>query len=308
MALDRAFISPTGLRFDRNWVITDLSGKMFTQREKPQLALVETEVTPPEALSKAAPVLAGAELVLRAPGMDELRVPLQATAGLQPTLVPVTVWDWSGQGADEGPAAAEWLTKYLGTTARLVRYVGKAGQGPLPSDDPTRRQVDPSWAPGSFETAFADGFPFLLANEASLEDLNNSMALPIPIDRFRPNLVVGGAGAWEEDSWQAVRAQAPANGASGGNPVTFELVKPCDRCRVPTIDQATGIRSKENEPTETLHRLRSGRVLGWTNPPPFKNSVFFAWNLVTQSNGPVSVGDSLEVVSRREGVPLPIAA
>lgn len=134
--------------------------------------------------------------------------------------------------ADEGDEAAEWLTSYLGIPVRLARYAGRAGDPGPPSDDPQRRAVDPAWTPSGAETetAFADGFPFLLANAASLDDLNKQLAAKgetaLPINRFRPNFVVAGAQPWQEDSWAGLRL------GSGDGGVAFDNVKPCDRCKV----------------------------------------------------------------------------
>lgn len=212
-----------------------------------------------------------AKLVLRAPGMPELQVPLTADAAAGKALVPVAVWDWSGQAAggwrsaavksikarsptaqvkrrpprrlspasalpaaDEGDAAADWFSGYLGQPCRLLRYAGAAGAAGAPSEDPARRQVELAWAPAGAETAFADGFPFLLASEASLDALNSHLAAKgepaLPINRFRPNLVVSGAAPFEEDCWSSLAVGDPS--ASQDSLVAFDSVKPCTRCKV----------------------------------------------------------------------------
>lgn len=160
---------------------------------------MEVAVHPEALLQGADPAAApDAQLVLRAPGMPELRVPLAAPPTSKPQIE-VTVWSWTGMAeggapatasallpprpakpanamhgaphasppADEGDEAAAWLTQYIGMPVRLARYAGRPGGGGAPADDPRRREVDAQWAPPGSETAFADGFPFLLANEAS---------------------------------------------------------------------------------------------------------------------------------------------
>ena len=158
----------------------------------------------------------------------QVQVPLHRP-GEQQKLVPACVWAWEGQAADEGAAAAAWLTSFLGMEARLLRYVGSPGGAGSPAADPTRRECDPTWAPPNTETTFTDGYPILLGNERSLEDLNVHLDAAVPMDRFRPNIVVTTSTPWEEDSWEEV--------AIGGQP--FLNVKPCDRCRIGRINQET---------------------------------------------------------------------
>lgn len=125
------------------------------------------------------------------------------------------------------------------------------------------------------------------------------------MDRFRPNIVVSGAdlAAWAEDTWQSIRV-----GGAGGFGATFSLVKPCDRCKVPRINQQTA-EVGDSQPTDMLHKLRGGKVLGWTDPPTFKHSVFFAWNLTTLDAGAaLTVGDAVNVLTERSGAPARNAA
>ncbi|PSC71196.1 PITH domain-containing 1 [Micractinium conductrix] len=308
--LDSAVVTPTGLLFDRNWVIVrESNGKFITQRQQPRLALVEVAIVP-DAVLQGADLAAhpDAKLVLRAPGMPELQVPLSVAPAVGKPSVPVTVWDWSGTAADEGDAAAAWLSTYLGLPARLARYAGQAGAPGAPATDPARRQVDLDWAEEGAETAFADGFPFLLASEASLADLNSQLATkgtvpaPLPMNRFRPNLVVAGGGPWEEERWAAVRV-ADA-GAAGEAALEFAAVKPCSRCKVTTIDQATA--EEGLEPLVTLKDQHSARALGW---PAFGGGeVFFGVNMVGLACGVVRRGDAVAVAALRGAAPAPRAA
>ena len=237
-------------------------------------------------------------LVLSAPGMSDLRIPLAQKEG-KPSLQ-VTVWDWTGAAVDEGAAAAAWFSDYLGCPAKLTRY---AGDSPAYSGSDFKRKLDPMWSPEGQEAAFADGFPYLVVNEASLDDLNRQLGPgnAILLNRFRPNIVVRGSGteAWAEDQWKEVQF----NESSGG-PLLLN-VKPCSRCKVPTINQETG--EVGSEPARTLMQSRSGAVLGWVDPPSFKISVFFGSNMCCTSaaGGMVAVGDEMKVLTLNGGPIVP---
>ncbi|KFM26471.1 MOSC domain-containing protein 2, mitochondrial [Auxenochlorella protothecoides] len=304
VTVEQGVITPTGFRYDRNWVVINEKGRFVTQRQKPEMALVSVSLQP-QALLEDASAEEGqypdATLVLQAPGMPTLQVPLNPGRRQGPSTK-VTVWEWTGLGADEGAEAAAWWSQYLGHEARLVRYAGEPGQpGEIKAgkEDSTRRQVDPEWTEAGEETAFSDGFPFLVANEASLTDLNAHLPPdegPLKLNRFRPNVVVAGAPAWAEDGWLRLRLGASA---------TLHLVKPCDRCAVTTTEQETGVVGYE--PLRTLRVVRSGKVLGWSEAVPrFKGAVFFAWNAVSEGpGGSIRRGDEVEVVQAREGPAVP---
>jgi hypothetical protein len=210
------------------------------------------------------------------------------------------IWSDSVVAVDQGDEAAKWISDYLKTPGlRLMRFPDKAF-----------RRVDMKYAKASCETAFSDGFPILLANDASLADLNARLAQnnssPIPMDRFRPNLVVSGAEAWSEDTW----------GSMTCNDLELKVVKPCSRCKIPTIDQATGRTGAPSgtgdeggspgqaEPNKTLKAFRSGTALSDVDPffaaPKRKNDVFFGQNLVHFAPGAsVSVGDRFACAGKR---------
>ena len=136
----------------------------------------------------------------------------------------------------------------------------------------SRRHLDPTYSPrDDAETAFTDGYPVLVTLEASLEDLNTRLDAPIPMGRFRPNIVVHGGAAWDEDQWRTIQV--------GG--MTFDAVKPCARCVVPTTDQRTGARHPRQEPLRTLATFRTIPHLG----------AIFGQNLVHRAPGQVAVGD-----------------
>ncbi|MGC9671005.1 MOSC domain-containing protein [Planosporangium sp. 12N6] len=244
-------MEPWGLAGDRRWLVVDPDGTFVTQRAVPRLALVRPH--PGD----------GGGLVLRAPGVADLEVP--APTGND--LMPVTVWRDTVDAAPAGPAADDWLTAVLDRKVRLVHL-----------DDPTRRAPSPKYAQAHDRVSFADGYPLLLANAASLDGLNDWLVEagdePVPMTRFRPNVVVTGAPAWAEDDWLGRRVRI------GG--VTFRAVKPCGRCVVTTIDQETAERT--GQPLRMLGRRRR-----------FEAGLLFGLNLIPDGVGSITVGDPVEV-------------
>lgn len=228
IAVDEALVIETGFELDRAWMVVDEQGEMFTQRELPRLALVRS-------------TLRSDDLVLRAPGMLALHLSLDAVEG----PARARVWDDEVAAFDMGALAAQWFSDYLGRRCRLVRF-----------DPDHRRLSDPRWT-GAAEarTAFADGFALLVASTASLDELNRRLAArgvaPVTMNRFRPNLVLEGLEAHDEDRIDELTIDAE------GGPVRLRLVKPCVRCSIPNLDPATGASS--GEPGDTLSTYRADR-------------------------------------------------
>lgn len=224
--VDEALLIETGLEFDRAWMLVDADGEMLTQRELPKLALVK-------------PTLRQHDLVLRAPGMLALHLALDRVE--EPTRA--RVWDDVVKAYDMGALAAQWFTDFCGRPLRLVRF-----------DPEQKRLSDPKWTGAvAAENAFSDGFPVLVANTASLADLNARLAArgvaPVGMDRFRPNLVLDGLAAWEEDHVDELII------TTDEGPVRLKLVKPCVRCTIPSVDPATGVQG--HEPGDTLAGFRA---------------------------------------------------
>ncbi len=211
----------TGIVGDRGFLVVDDKGLFLTQRDVPELARIE-------------PTLQGDALVLSADGREDLAVPLKAENGTRE----VQVFSSRGLATDAGNDAAKWLGGFLGRPVRLVR-AGSAWQR--------------SYVFGSEHRplTFVDGYPMLLVSEASLTDLNGRLPEPVPMARFRPNIVVDGVPAYAEDNLD--RAQC--------GKVVLRGVKPCTRCVVTTTDQTTGARDSRSEPLRTLARYRNDRVL-----------------------------------------------
>jgi len=226
IAVGDALLVETGLEFDRAWMIVDMQGEMLTQRERPQLALV-------------VPTLRSQDMVLRAPGMLALHLRLDTVEA--PTRV--RVWDDVVKAFDMGALTAQWFSDYLGRKVQLVRF-----------DPEQQRLSDPHWAGAvQAENAFADGYPLLVANRASLADLNQRLAArgeaAVGMERFRPDLVLEGLQPWNEDHIDEIEINAD------GGLVRLKLVKPCTRCSIPNVDPATGQTS--NEPGDTLAGFRA---------------------------------------------------
>ncbi|MGA7782343.1 MAG: MOSC N-terminal beta barrel domain-containing protein [Paraburkholderia sp.] len=242
IALTAARLLPTGLEYDRNWMVTDPAGRMLTQRSHGRLALVKV-------------ALGERELIVSAPGMAELRTPLAIGELEAAERVTATIWDDTVQAFDTGADTAAWFSAFLGEPARLLRF-----------DPSVPRVADLRWTGEIQATAqFSDGFPLLVIGEASLEDLNarlNGKGAPsVPMNRFRPNLVLAGLDAYEEDYVERVTILPHVVVEEA---VQLNLVKPCARCPIPTLDQATGAPNSDwpNEPLDTMGAYRGNARLG----------------------------------------------
>jgi uncharacterized protein YcbX len=215
---DVAVLTEAGLEHDREWMFVTPAGRFLTQRETPALAKVEVAI--------------GQDgLRLFAAGSGEVSVSLNDPG----TPRPVTVWRDRCVAFDQGDEVAAWATGLLGREVRLVRF------GPT-----ARRLSDPAWTgPLEADNRFSDGFPLLILSRASLDELNSRLPVPLPMNRFRPNLVFDGLPPFGEDAVQEF--------VSGG--VRLRVVKPCTRCVITTTDQSSGVVDGE-EPLRTLRTFR----------------------------------------------------
>ncbi|WP_329518826.1 MOSC domain-containing protein [Spirillospora sp. NBC_01491] len=243
-ALHTAELAFSGLRHDREFMLVAPEGRFLSQRDHPRMALLR-------------PVYDGVVLTVAAPGAATL---VHKPVDDGPVL-DVTVQRTSCQGVDQGDAAARWFAALLGAECRLVRFTGHR---------PTSR--------GGGEVMFADGYPLLVLSAESLDDLNGRLDTPLPMDRFRPSLVVEGLGAFGEDAARLLRV----------GPAVVELVKPCTRCVIITTDQATGERGRE--PLRTLATYRGVR-----------RGIAFGQNAVVREPGVLTVGDPVEVLEPADG-------
>lgn len=249
LALTQATIDARGLAHDRRWMVTDPEGRFVSGRQLPCLVRIAAQ-----------------------PQDDGLWL---TAAGLAPCFVPtppagapraaVRVWNDSVNAACAGPAAAAWLSMALQRTVRLVFM-----------DTLAQRAVDPAYAQTGDQVGFADGFPLLLIGQSSVDALNARLPQPVPIARFRPNLVVEGATVHAEDHWQRVRIGA----------LEIELVKPCTRCVFTAVDPASGQFDPSGQP---LAELKSYRRT--------PQGVVFGMNAIARGGGVLRVGDQVTVLA-----------
>ena len=253
IALQQAEITETGFAHDRQWLIVTNERRFITQRDEPRLALIET------ALSRDS-------LHLRVPGAPALQLPFEADGD----RVEVTCWKDQCAAVDAGNEAAEWISQFIGSPHRLVRF-----------DRSHPRLSNREWT-GAIEARnqFTDGFPWLVLSRASLEDLNTRLPKPLPINRFRPNIVLDGVPAYAEDETSEFQI--------GG--ARFRIVKPCTRCAITTTDQQSGSRDGD-EPLRTLHSYRFDRNL---------KGVLFGQNaiLLAGEGQVLKVGNEVKLTSR----------
>lgn len=228
--LREALLTETGFDLDRAWMVVDEQGNFVSQRELPRMALVR-------------PQIRYSDVVLRAPGM--LALHLQIDTVEEP--VKVRVWDDEVQAYDMGAVAAQWFSDFLGRKLRLVRF-----------DPEHRRLANREWTGGAeAPNQFQDGYPLLVASTASLDLLNAKLAAaghaPVGIERFRPNIVLSGLEAHDEDRLESIRI------AADDGEVELRPVKPCSRCPIPNIDPATA----QSDPavTDALQAYRRNPVL-----------------------------------------------
>jgi uncharacterized protein len=258
--LQEAALTETGLDLDRAWMVVDAEGRFVTQRQLPRMALVR-------------PQLKHHEVVLRAPGMLALHLAIDGVE--QPARV--RLWDDEVAAYDMGAVAAQWFTDFLGQKLRLVRF-----------DPEQRRLSNLKWTAGvEALNQFSDGFPLLVLTAAAVDELNGRLATrgqgPVGIERFRPNIVLSGLPAHEEDRVPGLRIAAEEE-------VSLRLVKPCSRCPIPNVDPATG----ESSPgvLETLGTYRRN--------PQLQGAVSFGMNAIVLGGAEqiLRVGQQVSVAAR----------
>ncbi|MGZ5032650.1 MAG: MOSC domain-containing protein [Usitatibacter sp.] len=250
ISLTEARCTDRGLEHDRRWMVVDSEGVFLSQREHPKMATVWTDI-------------GDGALSLSAPDISTVDVPLDPRSS--PSMR-VRVWNSVCDASPVSPYADAWLSDYLGLPCRLVY---------MPED--SLRLSNAKFAGEGKLVGFADAFAYLIAGEASLCDLNARLAArghpALPMNRFRPNLVVSGAAPYEEDGWKEIRV----------GEAVLRSVKPCGRCQVTTTDQSTG-EVRGPEPLATLSTYRDSKEFG----------AMFGMNLVTVKGGMVKVGDRIE--------------
>ncbi|MFC8273012.1 MOSC domain-containing protein [Streptomyces sp. NPDC057271] len=247
-----AEVEPWGLAGDRRWSVVDASGKVVTQRRHARMTLASAEPLP------------GGGITVSAPGLAALAVEVPRPS----STIRVEVFDTPVEAVPAGPAADAWFSAFLETEVRLVHM-----------DDPARRRpIDPDYALPGETVSFADGYPLLATTTSSLDALNSLIAQgdhadegPLPMNRFRPNVVIEGTAPWAEDGWTRLAI----------GEVMFRAAKASGRCVVTTTDQLTGERGKEPLRTLGEHRRQGSKLV-------------FGQNLVPEHPGTIRVGDEVK--------------
>lgn len=248
--LERSELQAAGLEHDRRWMLLDAKGRMATQRRFPTMAQIQVTIEPDA-------------LLVRAPGMPDLLLPLSQEPGQETLTVPT--WHDSTGGVAVGEDADRWFGRFLGISCRLVRML-----------DSVPRPLDSAFAMEDDRVGYADAFPLLLVNEASLADLNTRLRVWIPIERFRPNLVVGGLEPFEEDGWERIEV----------GEASFRVAEPCPRCSVIAVNQDSGERTG-TEPLRALAGYRRGKA-----------GLLFGANLIPDNKVAVRRGDRVRTFPR----------
>ena len=259
--LAESAVEPCGLAGDRRWLLVNSDFRFINQRKHPSLARLTVRYGP------------GADITVSSDGYPSLRVPAPGqAAGPTPEMLTVRVWRSIVLAAAAGPTADAWFSAYLGEPVRLV-YL----------DDTTRRAVNPKFGAAGDVVSFADGYPLLLTSAESLGQLGEWLSAEgepaVPMNRFRPSVVVTGFEPWAEDRWRRLRIGS----------VSFRVAKPCGRCLVTTTDQLTGERGRQ--PLAMLGRRRR-----------FGQALAFGQNLIPDSPGLIRDGDPVEITAAR-GLP-----
>lgn len=250
IALREAVLTSSGLMseqvYDREWMVVDSAGRFLTQREYPRMALI-------------VPKIKATTLELRAPGMLRLEIELGLPHPQLAPMLEVQLWDEQVHAYDCDEVTAAWFSHAVGVPCRLVRF-----------HPDVVRATSTKWTGGiAATTLFSDGYPILVAGAASLDDVNDRLRAigreALPMNRFRPNLVIGGIGAFEEDYAEFFQF---------GN-TTLTPVKPCARCPIPSVDQATGVPGPD--PLDVMH--------GYRAKPELDGAICFGMNAIVTAGG-----------------------
>lgn len=252
--LQEALLTERGLQYDRRWMLLDEQGQFMTQRQIPAMALLEVSLHANHL-----------EVRHRKKSISPLTVPLEVPASAEVILAPI--WEDESKAVVVSKEADRWFSEALGRQCRLVFMPGEGERIAVGKTSGRQQKV-----------SFADGYPMLLIGQASLDELNSRLNEPIPMNRFRPNLVFSGGSPFEEDRWHAFRL--------GGK--QFWAEKPCARCIVTTIDQESGLKQGK-EPLTTLSAYRK-----------WNNKILFGQNLLYEAEGSLQLGDQVLIETYKE--------
>jgi uncharacterized protein YcbX len=246
-----AHATQRGLEYDRRWMLVDNANRFLSQREIPSLALLQVHIAD------------NGLLVQHKHHSSSFHIPFQLQSN---DTITVEIWNDICQAQPVSKEADQWFSQLLSFTCRLV-YMPES----------THRKVDVNYASNNEITGFSDGYPFLLVGQSSLDDLNSRLTTPLPINRFRPNLVFTGGEPFEEDTFEEFMI----------NNISFFGVKLCPRCSITTTDQTSAQRGKE--PLKTLSTYRM-----------VNNNVYFGQNLLHRGEGFIKVGNTVNITKRKQ--------
>lgn len=243
--LEEAWVEEKGFQYDRRWMLVREDGTFITQREFPDLALLQV-------------VIAHESLLVfdKRDRSSQIRIPFEQILNKK---IEVTVWEDKMTAVKVGTEFDRWFSKKLGFNVLLVKM-----------PETTSRKVDSKYAKNGETVSFADGMPYLIIGQSSLNDLNSKLEKPVPMDRFRPNIVFSGGKPFDEDKMYSIRI----------GELDFSVIKPCARCVLTTVDQDTARKGKE--PLKTLSSYRT-----------VNNKVLFGQNMVALNTGKIHIGDLL---------------
>ncbi|MCH6234665.1 MOSC domain-containing protein [Cognataquiflexum rubidum] len=243
--LEESILEERGLKFDRRWMLVDKEGMFLTQRTFPEMALLQVEVGD-----------SGLLVYHKNDHSHRILVPFQPQTNY---FLSVTIWDDVVIGQKVDQQVSKWFSETLDRECDLVIM-----------PESTERKLSPKYAVNSESVGFADAMPYLLIGQTSLDELNGRLEVPVPMDRFRPNLVFAGGNPFEDDTWDKVQV----------GEAVFKITKPCARCVMTTVNQVTAEKSKE--PLKTLATYRT-----------FDHKVMFGQNMLLLSGDKIKVGDEV---------------
>jgi uncharacterized protein YcbX len=259
ISVPSATLTFMGFQYDRRWMLVDMNNRFLSQRELPKMALLQVEITH-----------TGLRVFHKLDANSSINIPFSTSPSKN---IVVEIFEDHCEAVFASKSADEWFSEMLSVKCRLVFI-----------PDSSIRFVDKNYATNDEITGFADAFPFLIIGQSSLDDLNQRLENPLPVNRFRPNIVFAGGKPYEEDVMNHFVI----------NELNFYGVKPCARCVIPTINQENGHQSKE--PLQTLATFRKKN-----------NKIYFGQNLLAEGRGVVAVGDTIKVIKRKTSMDFDIS-
>lgn len=245
--LQEAEVQTKGFKWDRRWMLVDEQGIFLSQRSLHHMALLQVKIESN-----------GLKVFHKNKPDNNIHIPFEPETK---DFIQVQVWEDSLLGQIFSQEANHWFSEILNISCQLVFM-----------PEHSNRQIDKKYAVNNETVSFADAMPYLLIGQGSLDELNSRLDNPVPMERFRPNLVFSGGAAFQEDQWSQIQI----------GDCSFKVTKPCARCVLTTVDQNTGIKGKEPLKTLSAYRRKNSKVL-------------FGQNLISLKNGTVKVGDELIV-------------